>query len=59
MGQSASFTPRTFTLDAEHTGVKQYKWWWFDEQVMCTDAAGCSVSVSRPNFVDASIVGCV
>jgi len=26
MGQSASFTPRTFTLDAERTGVKQYRY---------------------------------
>ena len=24
MGQSASFTPRTITLDAMSTGVKQY-----------------------------------
>jgi len=59
MGQSASFTPRNITLGAMSTGVKQYKWWWFDEQVMCTDAAGRSVSISWPNFVDASIVGCV
>ena len=59
MGQSASFIPRTFTLDAVCTGVKHYKWWWFDKQVMRTDLAGCSVSVSWPTFVDASIVGCV
>ena len=59
MGQSASFTPRTFTLDAVRTGVKEYKGGWFDEQEMPTDAAGCSIRVSCPNFVDASIVGCV